>query len=188
MTTPLTIDERKDAMFAAQTLAGHLAREIYAAQQGGESAEHIGQLIEQKTHADATWLRLSHEVSTETMAKNLGTFLDRFDQASAHTLAVLEETARGLGKQITGLEEGQRRLATQLSDLGERLSEAESTLQAHSESRDASIAERKELARGREENAAAIAMLREEIERINQTVRRIEAHLTGEERQAGGNG
>lgn len=183
-----SIEQRKLEMFAAQTLAGHLAREIYAAQQRGDTSDAVGQLIEQRAHAEATWLRLAHEVSTETMAKNLLTFLDRQDEGNARVVAAVEEVARGLGKRIDGLEEGQGRLREQISDLGERLSEAEMTLQVHEASRDASIAERKELARGREENAAAIAMLREEIERINQTVRRIEAHLTGEERQAGGNG
>ena len=192
MTAPLTIDDRKREMFAAQTHSAMLARQIYEAQRANEPDELVGTLIEQKAQAEATWLRLSQELHSEVSARNLVTFLDRVDEGNARTVAAVEEAVRGLGKRLADLEEGQSRLAGQLNNIGERLDEAERVIESHNESRDRSTRERAALEQGRKENRAAIEQVRAEAKRHYQE---LSAQLVGlreqldqlaSERQAGG--
>lgn len=111
---------------------------------------------------------------------NKGRF-DQLEEANARVLAAVEETARGLGKRIADVEEGQRLLFGRINDFGERLDEAEATLRDHNLSRDQSIAERAELEQGRQENAAAIAALGEEVQRMSAVLHRIEVRVLGTE-------
>lgn len=144
MTTPRTIEDRKQDLYAAQSLSATLAREIYEAQQRQDPDTHIGALIEQKAQAEALWLRLSQEVHAETMSANLLTFLNRQDDGNARVVAAIEEVARGLKKRLDDLEAGQGLLAHQIGDLGERLSETDLAVVSFRESRDQSIEERRQ--------------------------------------------
>jgi chromosome segregation ATPase len=185
MSEPLTTEQRKNQMFAAQTHSATLARLIYEAQQRGESSERVGGLVEQKAEAEATWLRLSHEIHGEVSVRSLMTFMDKQEADSARVIAAGQadttrvlEAVRGLGKRITDVEEGQKRQAGQISDIGERLSEVEATvqahgatIQAHNESRDRSIEQRAALEQGRQENAEAIALARQETEQARSEAR-----------------
>lgn len=130
MSEPTTTEQRKDEMYAAQTMSGHLTRRIYESQVRGDSLDAIVALMDQKASLDARVQLLSHEIHNEVTYAGLGTMLsqvlavkDDILAGQARLQAAWEETALGLKKQIDALVEGQDQLATQVSNLGERTDE-----------------------------------------------------------------
>lgn len=157
MSEPTTTEQRKDEMYAAQTMSGHLTRRIYESQVRGDSLDAIIALMDQKASLDARVQLLSHEIHNEVTYAGLGTMLsqvlavkDDILAGQAKLQAAWEETALGLKKQIDALAEGQDQLATQVNDFGERLDEHGARLDAQDainrdfmRTRDESIAERR---------------------------------------------
>jgi len=108
------LEERKNELFATITLLAGVKRDIAAAQASGAIAIP---LYDRQAQLEADKERLSHEVNSEYMYRNLQAFMNRVDTYDAARkkeangiLLVVEETQRGLGE-----------LSRQVGDMGATL-------------------------------------------------------------------
>lgn len=132
------LEERKNELFATITLLAGVKRDIAAAQRDGRDSLA---LYDRQAQLEADKERLSHEVNSEYMYRNLQAFMNRVDDYDAARkkeavgiLAVVEDTASGLkklGLQVGEISEALKLTIGRVSNVEEVVDGHRSTLESH---------------------------------------------------------
>lgn len=106
------LEERKAELFATITLLAGTKRDLVHARGARRLA-----LIERQAHLEADKERLSHEVNSQYMYRNLQAFMNRVDSYDAER----KQEASKISNEIGGLREGQLHLQAGFQTVGESL-------------------------------------------------------------------
>lgn len=123
---PVTLEQRKDALFATITLIGAKRRQIVETPSNGALYEELSFLEAEKE-------RLSHEVNSEYMYRNLQAFMNRVDEYGKETqggIAALSGQFQTLAESVGQLEDRMDASEVDRADLRSRLERIEAILAA----------------------------------------------------------
>jgi outer membrane murein-binding lipoprotein Lpp len=93
MSEEQSLEQRKNGLFATITLLAGVKRDIASAQAAGRD---VAELYDRQAQLEADKERLSHEVNSEYMYRNLQAFMNRVDAYDAERKTEAERTHSGL--------------------------------------------------------------------------------------------
>lgn len=130
----MDLESRKEELFATITLLNAASRQIYEMQAAGAPPADLAPLFERQAQLTSDKERLSHEVNSEYMYRNLSSFMGRLEDYDRNRASEATQIIAGQERtlnEIGGLGAAMAALQRQFSDLGEVVSDHGMQLSEH---------------------------------------------------------